>query len=322
MPGGELGVRGDDSKLLLPGERTLPLHIPAVIERTLVPVGPLLGDVMRGMRCARREIDKERLLRHQRLLLTHPGDGPIGQILGQVITLFRGRRRLHRCRTVIQRRIPLIVLPANEPVERLEPTTTRGPRVKRAHRRRLPHRHLMALTELRGRIPVQLQSHRQRRLRVRPQRAIARSRRRRLGNTAHPHRMMITARQQRSPRRRTQRCGVETVVHQTTRRQPVRRRRTTRTTKRARRAETDIIQQDDQNVRRTLRRQQWLDRREGSVWILRVISRQTRRWPVRDGQHRACMSVGTHGFLQNRLFRKAQRRSARGPVGPDRFQSR
>ena len=156
----------------------------------------------------------------------------------------------------------------------------------------------MALTELCGRIPVQLQRHRQRRLRVRTQRAVARSRRCRLGNAAHPDRMVITARQQRSPRRRTQRGGVETVVRQTTRREPVRRRRTTRTTERARRAETDIIEQDDQNVRRTLRRQQGLDRRERSVRVLRVIGRQTRRWPVRDGQHRACMSVGTHRFLQ------------------------
>ena len=35
VPGGELGVRRDDSQLLLPAERTLPLHVPAVVERTL-----------------------------------------------------------------------------------------------------------------------------------------------------------------------------------------------------------------------------------------------------------------------------------------------
>ena len=154
----------------------------------------------------------------------------------------------------------------------------------------------MALAELRRRIPVQLQSHRQRGLRVRTQRAIAGA------DVAvsvmpHPHRMVITARQQRSPRRRTQRCRVETVIQQTARGKPVRRRRTTRTTERARGAEADIIQQDDQDVRRTLRRQQWLDRREGGIRVLGVIGRQTRRRAVRDGQHRACMSVRTHGFL-------------------------
>ena len=86
MTSGELRVRGDDPELLLPPERTLPLHVPAVVELTLVAVGPLLRYVMRSMRRARREIHKERLLRHQSLLLTHPRDRPISQILRQVIT--------------------------------------------------------------------------------------------------------------------------------------------------------------------------------------------------------------------------------------------
>jgi hypothetical protein len=134
MPGGQLGFRRDDSQLLLTGECTLPLHVPAVIEGTFVTVGPLLGDVVRGVRRARREIHKERLLRHQRLLLTHPRDGPIGQILGQVIALLWRRRRLDRRRTVIERRIPLVVLATDEPVERLETAASRRPRVEGAHR--------------------------------------------------------------------------------------------------------------------------------------------------------------------------------------------
>ena len=185
-----------------------------------------------------------------------------------------------------------------KPVERLETTTSRGPRVERAHRRRLPHRHLMAFTELRGRIPVQLQRHRQRRLCVRTQRAVARSRRCGLSNAAHPHRMVITARQQRGPRRRTQCRRVETVV----RRPPAASRSavgvTTRPTEGARGAETNIIQQNDQHVRCTLRRNQGLDRRVGGIRILGVIRGQTDDGRSGNGQHRAGMSVRTHGFLQ------------------------
>ena len=170
------------------------------------------GHVVRGVGRPGREVHEERLVRHQRLLLAHPADRPVGQVLGQVVALLRGRRRLDRCRAVVQRRVPLVVLPADEPVERLEPAAARRPRVERAHRRGLPHRHLVALAELRRRVPVQLQRHRQRRLRVRPQRAVARRRRRRLGDAAHPDRVVVAAGQQRRPGRRAQRRGVEPVV--------------------------------------------------------------------------------------------------------------
>ena len=53
VTGGELGVGGDDPELLLAGERALALHVPAVVELPGVLVGPLLGDVVRGVRGAR-----------------------------------------------------------------------------------------------------------------------------------------------------------------------------------------------------------------------------------------------------------------------------
>ena len=102
VPRGQLGVRRDDPQLLLPGERALPLRVPAVVELALVPVGPLLGDVVRGMRGSRREVHEERLVGHQRLLLPHPAHGPVGEILGEVVALLRRRGRLDRCRAVIQ----------------------------------------------------------------------------------------------------------------------------------------------------------------------------------------------------------------------------
>ena len=50
---GELGVGRDDAQLLLPREGALALHVPSVVELARVLVGPLLGDVMRGVRRAR-----------------------------------------------------------------------------------------------------------------------------------------------------------------------------------------------------------------------------------------------------------------------------
>ena len=54
----------------------------------------------------------------------------------------------------------------------LEAPTAGRPGVERAERARLPHRDLVALAELRGRVAVQLQRLGQRRRRVRPQRAV------------------------------------------------------------------------------------------------------------------------------------------------------
>ena len=291
---GELGVGGDDAELLLAGEDPLALHVPAVVELTAVAVGPLLGDVVRRMGRPVGEVDEERLVRHQRLLLTHPADGPVGQVLGQVVALFGRGRRLDWRRPVVERRVPLVVLAADEPVERLEPTTTGRPGVERTHRRRLPHRHLVALAELRRRVSVQLQRHRQRRLGVRSQRVVAGRGRRRLGDAAHADRVMVAARQQRGSRRRAQGAGVEPVVPQPTGRQPFRRRHPARPPERGRRAEPDVVEQDDQHVGCPFRWQQRLDRRERRVGVLGVIGRQPGRRPVGDRQHRAGMPVRAH----------------------------
>ena len=53
--------------------------------------------------------------------------------------------------------------------------------------------------------------------------------------------------------------------------QPLGGRRLARPAERARRAEADVVEQDDQHVRRARRRPQRLDRRERRVGILRVL---------------------------------------------------
>ncbi len=96
VPGGELAVGGDHAQRLLPGEGFLAQLVPSLVELALVLVGPVLGDVVRGVGGARGEIDEERLVGDQGLLLGDPGNRLIGHVRHQVVALFRRLRHLDR----------------------------------------------------------------------------------------------------------------------------------------------------------------------------------------------------------------------------------
>src|SRR3712207_8732364 len=132
----------------------LALPIPAVREGALVACDPLLWYVVRRVARAGREVDEERLVRGQRVLGAHVVDGPVGQVLGQVIALLRRPRRLHRRRVLRQRRTPLVGLEADEAVEVLK-AGRRRPHVERPDHRRVAEMwDLVALPELRRRVAV------------------------------------------------------------------------------------------------------------------------------------------------------------------------
>ena len=284
VAGSQLAVRRHDAELLLAGQDLLTQSIPPVIEATLVLRRPLSGHVVRRVGRTGGVVDEERLVRHERLLLAHPPDRPVGHVLAEVIPLLRRPLRLDRARALVDRGVVLVGLPADEPVEVLEPSTTGRPRIERAHRAGLPHRHLMALAELRRRVAIQPQRLRQRSARVRAQRVVARRRGRELGHHAHPHRVVVATREQRRARRRAQRGGVETVVAQAPARQAFGRRRVARPAERARRGETDVVKQDDQHVRRPHRRPKRHNRRERR--IPRIERQLTGPLPIRNRQDR------------------------------------
>ena len=293
-PLGQLCLGRDHAQLLLAGERLLAQRVPALVEAALVLRRPLRRNVVRRMRGTRREVGEERLVGHQRLLLTDPLDRPIGQILGEVVALLRGLVGLNRRGSLIQRRRVLVGLAADEPIEVLEAAATRWPGVKRPERAGLPHGHLVALAELRGRVPVELQRLGQRRARVRAHRVVAGRRRGDLGDAAHPHRVVVAARQQRRARRRAERGGVKAGELQALIGEALGRRRVARAAEGARAAEAGIVDQHDQHVRRTRRRPQRRDRREGRGGILRVLVHRAVVGPVGDRQNMAIGHLG-HG---------------------------
>ena len=239
--------------------------------------------VMRSVRRTGGVVDEERLVRHQRLLLLDPVDRLVGHVLGEVVALLRRLGLLDRHRVAVDRRRVLVRLAADEAVEVLEARPGR-PRAERAHRARLPDRHLVAFPELRRRVAVQLQCLGERRARVRADRVVARCRRGDLGDAAHADRVVVPPGQQRLARRRAQRGRVEAVVLEAVRGEPLRDRRVDGASEGARRGEADVVEQHDEDVRRTLGRAQRLDRRERGRRVLRVVRGQPDRRPVGNRQ--------------------------------------
>ena len=270
MPRGELRVGGNEAELPLFLEGDLALLVPAVRELALVLLDPLPGHVVRRVRGAGREVDEERFVGQQRLLLARPGDELVGQIFGEVVALGRRLRRLDRRCAFIQRRVPLVVLAADESVEVLETAAAGRPRGKRPRRARLPHRHLVALAELRGRVAIQLQGERERRFGVGQHRALAGSGGGDLGDAAHPDRVMVAAGKQCLARRRAQGRGVEARVLQPALGQLFEVRRMARAAEGAGGAVANVVDEDHQDVRCALGRAQIPDRRKLRVWILRI----------------------------------------------------
>jgi len=274
--------------------------------------------MVRGVGGAGGEVGKERAVRHEGLLLADPVDRMIGQILCEVVALLGCRRRLNRGGSVVQRRVPLVVLAADEAVERLEPATGGRPRIEGTERRGLPHRHLVALAELGRRVAVELQRHGQRGLGVGPHRAVAGRRCGRLGDRAHPNGMVVAAAEHRSAGRGTQCRGVKPVVAQAAGGELLGVGGGTRATEGGRRPEPDVVEQHDQHVGCALGRQQRLDRRKVRLRVLGVVSGVPKLGTVRDRQHRAGMAVGSvrHRWSPVGLRVRRTRRQRRQRSGP------
>src|SRR6188474_3284140 len=116
----QLAPGWDDAEFLLAVERLFAQRVPTLVKLSLVLRDPLCRYMVRGMAGTGREIDEERLVGRHRLLLTDPADRFVGQVFRQVIALLGSPVWLDRRRSVVERRVVLVVFAADEPVEVLE----------------------------------------------------------------------------------------------------------------------------------------------------------------------------------------------------------
>src|ERR1700752_2644731 len=154
-PRRKLAFRRDDAELFLPGKRFLAHLVPALVELAFVLRDPVLRYVVRGVRYSRRKVDEERLVGRNRLLLADVTDRLIGKVFHQMVAFLGCSLRFDRRRSFIKRWVVLVVLSADEPIEMLEAGAS-GPAIIGANRCGFEDGHLVALTELRGRITVEL----------------------------------------------------------------------------------------------------------------------------------------------------------------------
>ena len=212
--------------------------------------------MVRRVAGAGREIHEERLVGHQRLLLAGPLDRLVRHVLGEVVALLRRLLRLDWRRALVDGRVPLVGFAADEAVEVLEAAAAGRPLIERAHRAGFPHRHFMALAELRRRVAIELERHGERCLVLRQHRRVARRRRRDFADAAHVDRVVVAPGQQRLPRRRAQRRRVEAVELEAVLGQALGSRRVNRTAEGARRGKADVVEEHDEDIGRALRRPQ------------------------------------------------------------------
>ena len=86
-PRRELRVRRHDAEALLALEGPLAVGVPAVVELALVLVRPLLGDVVRRVRGARRVVDEPRLVGVVGADRVDPLDRLVGDVVREVVEL-------------------------------------------------------------------------------------------------------------------------------------------------------------------------------------------------------------------------------------------
>jgi len=207
---------------------------------------------MRRVRRSGGEIEQDRLLRRDRLVVAQPFDGLVGHVGHEVVALLGRLARLDRRRVLEQHRVILMRLAADEAVEVVEPHAGR-PAVVRAGDAALPVGRVVVLAEPAGPVAIVLEHRADGRGAARDHVVVARKAGRPFGEKARAHIMVVAPGDQRGAGGAADGGRMKAVIAKAARRELVELRRRHRPAEGADLAEADIVQQDDDNVRRARR---------------------------------------------------------------------
>ena len=195
---GQLRVGGNDPELLLAGEGLLAQPVPSLVELALVPVRPLLRDMVRGMAAARRVVHEEGLAGVLAAYPVKPLDRPVGHRVGEVVRMLlvvEVGGSADDLLVLREARVPLTRPAAQDPVEVVESPAVR-PAVERPRGALLAVGCQVPLAERRRAVAVVPQDPGQRRAVPWEGGAIAREPTRELADRAEPHRVVVPPAQQ------------------------------------------------------------------------------------------------------------------------------
>ena len=212
-------------------------------------------------------LDEDRLVRLDLVHPRHVVDGVVGHS-GDEIPARLALERIDLRRVAEQVRLPLVGIAAGEAVEVLETHADR-PTVEGPGLAGLEGRNVVVLAKPRCGIAVIEQHAADRRLVLGDDAVVARKARRLLGDHAETGRVVVAPGDQRGARGRAQRGGEHAVVAQTLVREAVHRRCRDDAAEGARNAEASVVGNDQQHVRRPLRRHD--ARRPPGLGLQRIV---------------------------------------------------
>ncbi len=236
-------------------EDELTVLVPAHVELTFESIDPLLGCLQWGVGGAGSVIHKNWPVGRQGFLLQNPGAGVVGEILVEGVVGFATRRWDHAdgLRVLCEFGVPLIGFSADEAVEVVE-ALMGGPMIVRAGVCGFCVRDEMPLADASGCVPIFAKHLRDEGCGLWDGAGIARKTVGPINDRTHTYGVIIATRHEGGARRRAKSCNSEARVAETVSGQTVEGRSRDETAKCSGLTITGVVEQDEQDVWRALRR--------------------------------------------------------------------
>src|SRR5262249_43703955 len=183
-------------------------------------VDPVLRDLVWGVSCTRRYIEKEWPIGSDALDLAHPADGMVGEVGGQVVVWITGGR--DEVPVLVEHRVPVVHVAAVETIEIIEPEPV-SPTIEWPGCASFPNRRVVVLADPRCHVAVLSKDLAHRSCTVGQDGGVAVISCGRFADHTGGRGVVVATSDERGPRRAAQRGRVEAIVSEPLRRKLVHR---------------------------------------------------------------------------------------------------
>ncbi len=245
-------IFGDNAEFLLAGKAALAFPVPAAFKHRIIALDDVFRRLMRGMAGGEGAPEKPRVILRAGVVIGQHADGLIDQILRQVIAGFIGAGRVDMAVVAHQLRRILVGLRVEEAVEAVK-SPAQGPAVKRSSRAAFIERVHMPFADHIVAIGMGAQHLGERTGRFRDLAAIARMAAVEIRKATDADGMMVPSGQEGRPGGRTHGRRMKAGIADASRGKLVDGRRLDRGAVAAEIGKADIIEENDEDIRRPFR---------------------------------------------------------------------